>query len=114
MHLITHRHKPLTEVYNGLMSRHGPHGFTAEGGKLCFAIADTYPLEPIIPFVQILMGRMKGAPWLRATNDLVYKNPGYSPVIHSKFAFMLHAMDWNPFNSTHFYWFDAGIRLVAF
>ena len=50
---------------------------------------------------------------MQASHDLVFHHPAYSPVIHSKFAFMLHAMDWNPFGSTHFYWFDAGIRLVG-
>ena len=86
------------------------NGIPAYGAKLCIVIAATYPLEPTVPFVDDVLKKSQGARWKRAYGDLVYKNPGYSPAIHSKFAFMLHAMDWNPFVSTHFYWFDAGIR----
>ena len=89
-------------------------GLSARKGKLCVAIAATYPLEPTIPFVDWVLKKSRGASWMQASHDLVYNNSAYSPVIHSKFAFILHAMDWNPFNSTHFYWFDAGIRSGSF
>ena len=30
--------------------------------------------------------------------------------MHSKFAFLLHAMEWNPFRETgHWFWMDAGV-----
>ena len=42
---------------------------------------------------------------------LFYQVPLYNPFMYSKIVWMNRAQNLNPFNSSFFYWIDAGIHI---
>ena len=65
---------------------------------------NTFPLQGLVSFTEPIAKTIgNGRQWPEWTN------PNYIPPVFSKFIWLINAMLMDEFNTSHFYWFDAGI-----
>jgi hypothetical protein len=69
----------------------------------------TMPLAWSVPLVETIQGNSAWKATRPHPNDLTNRCPGYPAVTHSKMAWMLNAIEENPFKTDMFFWIDAGL-----
>jgi len=69
----------------------------------------TMPLAWSVPIVETIQGNSAWKATRPHPNDLTNRCPGYPAVTHSKMAWMLNAIEENPFKTDMFFWIDAGL-----
>ena len=69
----------------------------------------TCPLGWSLPFIQDILTSENFRQKMKYPNDLTNKCAGYAAVTNSKYAWLLNAMDANPFKTDLFFWIDAGL-----
>jgi hypothetical protein len=71
--------------------------------------AQTFPLAWSVPFVQQIQESAEWKAHQKNKHELTNHLPGYSPLQHSKMAWMLNAINENPFQTDLFFWIDGGL-----
>ena len=71
--------------------------------------ANTFPLAWSVPFVTEILASDEWKRRAKNAHELTNRLPPYSPMIHSKMAYMWNVINENPFNTDMFFWIDGGL-----